>query len=75
MVKTVTAKSSPAFLPLNRPSRAGFRAGDQTDELAERVRLGAPGQDRVERTNLRSGGFERRRALADAWAAHCGTAG
>ena len=27
--------------------------------------------ERVERAYLRSDGFEKRRALADAWAAHC----
>jgi len=76
--------SSPALLQLLRKVRPGvtthgfrstFRdwAADQTDfppELAE-LALAHQVGSRVERAYLRTDGFERRRALADAWAAHC----
>lgn len=77
--------TSPALLNMAAKVRKGvtthgFRStfrdwvADQTDfppELAE-LALAHQVGTRVERAYLRSDGFERRRALADAWAAHCG---
>lgn len=55
--------------------RSTFRdwVAEQTDFPAEIAELALAHQvgTRVERAYLRSDGFEKRRALADAWAAHC----
>jgi hypothetical protein len=80
--RPMTSPSLLQCLGLIRPGitvhgfRSTFRdwAADQTDFPAELAELALAHQvgNRVERAYLRSDGFEKRRRLADAWAAHCG---